>query len=160
MSKLIGDQVSDLSVFSKKSTVKSTFSKNLIGDTKRILPVNEISPDRIIMAASRKRHQQAIGVKNNVHYWLYGVRMCSFFQPSMTSSLRIPSSHRRSIASSARLAKYCPSIRRISLISRSEFTFAVISSISIWNGVNGVACKIVVSISFLHFLACKFTVFY
>ena len=28
MSKLIGDQVSDLSVFSKKSTVKSTFLKS------------------------------------------------------------------------------------------------------------------------------------
>ena len=33
------------------------------------------------------------------HYCLYGVRMCSFFQPSITLSLSTPSSHSWSMAS-------------------------------------------------------------
>ena len=65
-----------------------------------VLPVNETTPDRIVGTPSRKRHQQTIGVKNNVHYCLYGVRMCSDFHSSITLSLSTPSSHRRSIASS------------------------------------------------------------
>ena len=52
-------------------------SQYLIGDAKCVFPVNEISPDGIISAASRERHQQAVGVKNYIHYCLYGVRMCS-----------------------------------------------------------------------------------
>jgi len=85
--------------------------KNFVQNTKGIFPINEISPNRIVGATSRKRHQQTVGVKNNVHYCLYGVRMCSVFHPSITSSLRTPLSQRRSMASSARLAKYWPSIR-------------------------------------------------
>ena len=41
-----------------------------------------------------KRHQQTVGVKDNVHYCLYGVRMCSFFHSSITPSLRTPSSQK------------------------------------------------------------------
>ena len=100
-------------------------------------------------SATRERHQQAVGVENDIHYCLYGVRMCSFFQSSITLSLSTPSSHSWSMASSARLAKYWPSMRRMSVISRSEFTLATSSSISIWNGVNGVDCKFAVSILIL-----------
>ena len=126
-------------------------SQNLICDAKSIFPVDEISPNGIITTATRKRHQQAVGVENDIHYCLYGVRMCSFFQSSITLSLSTPSSHSWSMASSARLAKYWPSKRRISVISRSEFTFATSSSISIWNGVKGVDCKVEDSILFLLF---------
>ena len=35
-----------------------------------VLPVNETTPDRIVGTPSRKRHQQTIGVKNDVHYCL------------------------------------------------------------------------------------------
>ena len=113
------------------------FCENLIRDAKCLLPVNEIAPDRIVGATSRERHQQAVGIKNDVHSCLYGVRMCSDFHSSITLSLSIPSSQRRSMASSARFAKYWPSMRRMSSISASEDTLDTISSISIWNGVNG-----------------------
>ena len=46
------------------------FGQNVIGNTKRIFPINEISPDGIILAATRKRHQQTVGVKNDVHHCL------------------------------------------------------------------------------------------
>ena len=77
---------------------------------------------------------------------LYGVRMCSFFHSSMMVSLILPSSQRRSMASSACLAKYCPSKRRMSFISSSDLTLEISSSISIWNGVNGDDCKVDASI--------------
>lgn len=82
--------------------------------------------------------------------------MCSFFHSSITPSLRTPSSQRRSRASSARLAKYWPSIRRMSCISTSEDTLEIISSISIWKGVNGFGCTIVASI-IIFFSGCKYT---
>ena len=90
-------------------------------------------------------------VQNDVHHCLYGVRMCSFFHSSMTPSLSIPSSQRRSMASSACLAKYWPSIRRMSRISASEVTLEISSNISIWNGVNGVDCTVAASIIIILF---------
>ena len=57
-----------------------------------------------ITTATREGHQQAVGVENDIHYCLYGVRICSFFQSSITLSLSTPSSHNWSMASSARLA--------------------------------------------------------
>lgn len=81
-------------------------SKNLIRNAERVFPVNEIAPNGIVGTASRKRHQQTVGIKNDIHYWLYGVRICSDFHSSITLSLSTPSSHRRSMAFSARLAKY------------------------------------------------------
>ena len=122
------------------------FSQNLIGYAKIVFPFYEISPDGIVLAATRKRHQQTICIKNDVHHCLYGVRMCSFFHSSMMVSLILPSSQRRSMASSACLAKYCPSKRRMSFISSSDLTLEISSSISIWNGVNGDDCKVDASI--------------
>lgn len=83
--------------------------------------------------------------------------MCSFFHSSITFSSSTPSSQRRSRASSARLAKYRPRIRRMSCISTSEDTLEISSSISIWNGVNGFGCTIVASILTFFCSGCKYT---
>ena len=40
--------------------------QDLIGYAKSIFPVYEISPDGIVLAAARKRHQQTIGIKKIV----------------------------------------------------------------------------------------------
>lgn len=112
------------------------FCENVIGVTQHIFPADKTTPDGIVLAAARERHQQAVCVKDNIHYWRYGVRMCSCFHSSMTSSLRMPSSHRRSISSSARFAKYSASRRRMSSISSCDCTCETSSSICIWKGEN------------------------
>ena len=111
-------------------------SENLIGVAQHIFTTDKTTLYGIVLTAARERHQQVVRVKDNIHYWRYGVRMCSCFHSSMTSSLRMPSSHRRSISSSARLAKYSASIRRMSSISSCDCTCDTNSSICIWNGEN------------------------
>ena len=99
-----------------------------------------IEPDKSYSGVLNVRLTPAIHRKIAMLARQAAQRMCSDFHSSITLSLSTPSSHRRSRASSARLAKYWPSIRRMSRISASEETRDAISNISIWKGVNGFDC--------------------
>ena len=44
--------------------------------TQMIVHLNHLGIGEAERTATRKRHQQTVGVKDNVHYCVYGVRMC------------------------------------------------------------------------------------
>ena len=44
--------------------------------TQMIVHLNHLGIGEAERTATRKRHQQTVGVKDNVHYCLYGVRRC------------------------------------------------------------------------------------